>query len=271
MKTFSLLFFLLLRFYGFSQIEADASTAKSKNKFYIYWGWNRSVYSSSNIHFVGDSYDFTLDKVHATDRQSVISFNNYLNLKYISIPQYNFRLGYFINDHYNVSLGVDHMKYVMEQDQYAVINGTISQSYTLYDGIYQGEEIQLKADFLKFEHTDGLNYLNSEIRRQDQLFKYKAIKVSLSEGIGAGILMPKTNATLLNNARHDDFNVAGYGLGAVVGLQLELFKYAFIQTEFKNGFIHMPNIRTTHDPSDKAKQHFFYSELIIVFGANFAF
>ena len=28
----------------------------------------------------------------------------------MTIPQYNFRLGYYLNDHWNVSLGIDHMK-----------------------------------------------------------------------------------------------------------------------------------------------------------------
>jgi hypothetical protein len=40
----------------------------------------------------------------------------------MTIPQTNFRIGYFINDHY-IALGVDHMKYVMAQNQVANITG----------------------------------------------------------------------------------------------------------------------------------------------------
>jgi hypothetical protein len=35
--------------------------------------------------------------------------------------QTNFKLGYFINDHYSIALGADHMKYVVTQDQTANI------------------------------------------------------------------------------------------------------------------------------------------------------
>jgi hypothetical protein len=41
----------------------------------------------------------------------------------MTIPQTNFRLGYFINDHYS-SYWVDHMKYVL-QNQVANFNGFI--------------------------------------------------------------------------------------------------------------------------------------------------
>jgi hypothetical protein len=40
----------------------------------------------------------------------------------MTIPQTNFRIGYFINDHYSIALGVDHMKYVA-QNQVANITG----------------------------------------------------------------------------------------------------------------------------------------------------
>jgi hypothetical protein len=31
----------------------------------------------------------------------------------MTIPQTNFRMGYFISDHYSLAIGVDHMKYVL--------------------------------------------------------------------------------------------------------------------------------------------------------------
>ena len=43
----------------------------------------------------------------------------------------------------------------------------------------------------------------------------------------------------------------------------------FIQEEAKYGFIHMPDISTTYDPADRAKQHFFFMQYNVVFGAQF--
>jgi hypothetical protein len=43
----------------------------------------------------------------------------------MTIPQTNFKLGYFINDHYSIALGADHMKYVVTQDQTAILPGQL--------------------------------------------------------------------------------------------------------------------------------------------------
>jgi hypothetical protein len=47
-----------------------------------------------------------------------------------------------------------------------------------------------------YEHTDGLNYVNTEFSRHDisKLFKIKntdKIQVNVTEGLGIGILYPK--------------------------------------------------------------------------------
>ena len=158
------------------------------------------------------------------------------------------------------------MKYVMRQDQTVIIDGEIHNSETIYDGSYSDDEIQLTEDFLKYEHTDGLNYANIEFRRFDEIYELYKIKISLTEGLGVGILYPKTNTTLLNKERYDEFHLAGYGIDAVVGVNFSFLKYFFIQSELKGGYINMPDIRTTNSESDKASQDFFFSQIMIVFG-----
>jgi hypothetical protein len=57
---------------------------------------------------------------------------------------------------------MDHMKYVVEQNQVVQIDGTISKMESPYHGEYQDDDIMIVEDFLQFEHTDGLNYENFE-------------------------------------------------------------------------------------------------------------
>lgn len=242
-----------------------------KGNLYIYWGWNRAHYSHSDIHFKGNDYDFTLENVVARDRQSPFRTDIYLNLGNLTIPQTNFRLGYYFKDKYQLSLGVDHMKYVMVSDQTVKMNGEIANSGTAYDGVYSDQDFKIARDFLLFEHTDGLNYLNAEIRRADVLWSSKHVWLTSQFGAGLGALMPKTNATLLNNARNDEFHLAGYGLGIVGGLNINFFKYAFLQCEWKGGFIHMPDIRTTQFKADRASQAFFFSQYNFSIGVNYPF
>jgi len=257
---------LLMANAGYSQSKEQESEDSRKGNMYLYWGWNRGWFTNSDITFTGDNYDFTLDNVVATDRQSPFAWDPYFKINRLTIPQYNFRLGYFFNENYTISIGVDHMKYVMVAKQKVNITGQIDSTGTIYDGVYNNDEIVMADDFLLYEHTDGLNYINIELRRFDELFRFKKVTINLTEGFGAGVLIPKTNATLLNNERHDDFHLAGFGLGAVVGVNITFYKRFFIQSEFKVGYINMPDIRTTSYTIDKASQDFFYSQLMVVFG-----
>lgn len=242
-----------------------------KGNVFFYWGWNRAAYSKSDIQFKGTDYNFTLEDAVGKDHQSAFDARLYFNPRTITIPQYNFRIGYFFHDHYNISFGADHMKYIVDPYQTVKINGTIANSGTVYDGVYNNDDIIIAPEFLYLEHTDGLNYENIEVRRFDVLLGRKNISLAINEGLGIGFLLPRTNATILNNARYDEFHLAGYGISGVLSLNLTFFKYFFIQSEWKGGFIHMPYIRTTMNRADKASQHFFFSQYNIAFGANFRF
>lgn len=248
-------------------------TAHNKGKFYIYWGGNRESYSKSDIRFQGNGYDFTLYDVTAQDKPKGWHID-YLNPARMTIPQTNLRIGYFISDHYSVSLGVDHMKYVMYQNRAVNITGSYPNAGS-YGEVLPNNQVLLTEDFLTFEHTDGLNYVNAEIARVDDISSWFTItntdkfQINLTEGIGAGVLYPKTNAKLLGNERHDDFHISGYGLSAKAGINLTFFKHFFIQGELKGGYINMNNIRTTASSSDKASQDFFFLQRIITVGGIF--
>lgn len=269
MKTKILLLFVLTFSIAYSQEKVTIWKPNKKGSFYIYWGWNRAAYTKSNITFWGKDYDFELQKVIANDRQSLFKAKLYFNPATMTIPQYNLRLGYFFKDKYDISIGSDHMKYVMKNFQTVKMNGSIANSGTQYDGIYSNQNQMLDTSFLLFEHTDGLNYLNAELRRNDALVNVKHFNLSTFYGFGIGALVPRTNTTLLNFKRYDQFHLAGYGLGLVGGFKLNFFKYFFIQSEAKYGFIHMPDIRTTEFKADRAKQHFFFMQYNVVFGAQF--
>jgi hypothetical protein len=84
-------------------------------------------------------------------------------------------------------------------------------------------------------------------------------------------MLPKTNAKLLNNERNDNFYLSGYGLHALMGLNINLLKNFFIQTEFKGGYTSLPAIRTTNSKSDTASQDFFFIQYNLVFGYLWSF
>jgi hypothetical protein len=272
MKKILFLALLLQTLVSYSQTANFNDAGPNKGKMFAYWGWNRGHFSTSDITFKGENYNFTLDNVEAKDKPKPFGIY-YFKPDEITIPQTNFRIGYFFKENYTLSIGVDHMKYVMRNDKSAIINGEISVGSD-YDGIYYDSSIDLTTDFLLFEHTDGLNYINIEVNRFDNLdnwlnFSVKNIDINLLEGIGIGVLLPKTNTTLLNKQRYDDFHLSGYGVSAHVGLNVTFFKHFFIQSNLKAGYINMGNIRTTHDKADSASQSFTFLENVYVFGVRF--
>lgn len=263
----------------FSQEEDTQNyTSSNKGKFVLSWGGNRDSYSNSDITFKGDDYNFTLKNVKAHDKPKGWHID-YINPANMTIPQTNFKLGYFISDHYLISIGVDHMKYVVAQNQTVNINGNINlpmeETGSIFNGNYNNFPIEITEDFLKFEHTDGLNYINTEFSRVDDIssiFKIKntdKFQINLTEGIGVGVLFPKTNTTLLGKERYDEFHISGYGASIRVGLNFTFLKHFFIQTDLKGGYINMNDIRTTNDSSDSASQDFFFFQSIISLGGIF--
>ncbi len=265
---------------GFSQPPMNPKyTEHNKRKIFFSWGGNRETYSTSDVTFRGKDYNFTIDNITAHDKPKGWHID-YINPVRMTVPQTNFRLGYFVNDYYNVTIGVDHMKYVMTQNQTVNVTGTINLPSIYkgsdYNGIYTNTSVDLSDEtFLTYEHTDGLNYINTEISRFDDisaLFKIantNKIQVNLTEGFGFGVLFPKTNTQILGKERHDDFHVSGYGTSLKAGLNITLYKYFYVQAEIKGGYINMQDIRTTISNEDKAAQDFFFLQRIIAFGGIF--
>ena len=251
----------------------DKYSTHNKGKFFISWGGNRDSYSKSDITFRGKDYDFTLENVQAHDKPKGWHVD-YINPARMTIPQTNFRMGHFISDHYSVAIGVDHMKYVMSQNKAVDINGYYPNPGS-YDELLGNNQVLLTEEFLKYEHTDGLNYVNTEFSRHDDIssiFKIgntDKIQINLTEGVGFGLLYPKTNTTLLGKERHDDFHVSGFGTSLKAGLNVTFFKHFYIQGELKGGYINMQDIRTTESTEDSASQDFFFFQRIIAVGGIF--
>lgn len=261
MRPYCLLLLLTLSGICWAQTPLDRSGTA-----YAYWGWNRAIFSNSNIHFQGAYYNFTIYDVIANDRQTPFNGNTYLNPAHATIPQYNFRIGYFLDQHYSLSFGIDHMKYVMQNMQEVLLKGNIEAEG--FSGEYEEYPIVLSPEFLQFEHTDGLNYINIEYRRTDEILKWKTFSLNITEGLGTGILMPKTKTTILGKERYDEFHLSGYGINTIIGTELQFGKYFFIQSELKGGWINMPDIRTTTNEIDRANQYFWFGQANILFGSR---
>ncbi|MET3038387.1 hypothetical protein ABXT08_20055 [Chryseobacterium sp. NRRL B-14859] len=239
-----------------------------KGQMFVFFGWNRAAYSNSDIHFKGNGYDFQLNNVTAQDRPTKFGIV-YINPGWFTVVQYNFRAGYFIKDNLALVLGIDHMKYVMDQNQTVGFKGHISDPE--YAGMVQNGQVNLADEkFLTFEHTDGLNYENLGLERYQSLVNKKNVDLVWSYGAGIGFMFPKSNVKLFGNERSDRFHVAGLGTDIRASLNLVLWDHVMVRLEGKAGYINMWDIKTTlNNKPDKAQQDFVFGQILAGIGYTF--
>jgi hypothetical protein len=264
LRTYSFLILLLTAYGARAEWFPDM---QRKGNFFGGWGWNRSVYTNSDIHFRGEDYDFTLYNVQAKDRQTHFEAKTYFGLKTLTIPQTNMKLGYFINDHIAITAGFDHMKYVMVQNQNVAFEGSIDDK--TYMDMVVNDAVKLTPQFLTFEHTDGLNYILTEIEFYQGIYSGGFLDVSAYGGLGAGALMPRSDVKLMGYPRNDEYHFAGFGTNVKCGAEVLLGNHFYVRGEAKCGYINMPDIVTREESiSDRASQQFGFAAIDFMIGFN---
>lgn len=235
-----------------------------KGTFYFSWGYNKDYFSKSDLHFKdagAGNYDFTLYDIKAKDRPG---FRNIFGTT-LAVPQYVYRLGYYFNNKKDLGIEInfDHTKYVMLNNQTARLKGSIG-------GTYYDVDTLISEDFLKFEHTNGANFLMVNLLKRQNLLVSANKKHWLGAVIkpGAGIVIPKTDVTIFKNHLDNKFHVAGYIVGVEAGLRYDLFKYAFVEFTGKGSFANYTDVLVIGD--GKAHHYFFTAEVILTAGFQFA-
>lgn len=272
----ALILFLIL----FSTINADAQKWSSKKKYsskknaaYFYWGYNRSIYSKSDINFQGPGYNFIANKVAASDRPSR-EFSTYVTFNTISVPQFNIRFGYYYADHWDISFGYDHMKYVMDPNQTLYLNGEITS--TTNSGLYgtydkSTGKIPIHGDDLHYENTNGLNYISFQLNNTTPRYATRDGKFVIQQrlGFGLGPVLTQTDFNWDGVQHHSTFAITGYGFSLHTGVRFDFFNRFFFQSNWSGGFIHLPHNRTIQDQPDFARQKFVYGQWELLGGIVF--
>ncbi|WP_345990651.1 hypothetical protein AAEU33_01490 [Chryseobacterium sp. Chry.R1] len=255
-------------FTGATPKKQKPDPLSKKGQMFVFFGWNRAAFSNSDINFSGNGYNFQLNNVSAHDRPTKFGIV-YFDPTWFTVVQYNFRAGYFIKDNLALVLGIDHMKYVMDQNQTVNFKGHISDP--TYAGMVQNGQVNLADEkFLTFEHTDGLNYENLGLERYQSLINKKNIDLVWSYGAGIGVMFPKSNVRLFGNERSDRFHVAGMGTDVRTSLNLVFWNHWMARLEGKFGYINMWDIKTTlNNKPDKARQDFVFGQVLAGIGYTF--
>jgi hypothetical protein len=230
--------------------------AHRKGNIYGLWGYNRSIYAPSDIKFEGQDYNFVLYDAKAVDFPSEFNPSVYFGLFTFTIPQYNYRVGYFVTNDISVSIGLDHMKYVLVSDQRVLMDGVIGSSYQNHSGHYDDVEVPLETTLVTLEHTDGFNYASIELDKHWLMWRHTNGKhfADWYFGGGIGLMIPRSDVTVLGEAAANEFHIAGEAISIQTGFKSTFCKHIYISGTLKAGLSRLHNILTTQSRA-KAKQN----------------
>lgn len=238
-----------------AQLQLDSATTTSrfkslvygkrtinspKGQLYIGFGYNKEWYTKSDIHVKDESgdWDFTLHNMTAKDRPK---FNELFKVA-ISIPQYGYRLGYWLpSSHFGIELNFDHAKYVVDENQTVRLTGRID------DKVYDLDTLVDPVNFFDLEHTDGANFLLLNLMFRRPLTQARFVNVYGIAKLGGGIVIPRSDVTLFGQRWNHCFHVAGQVAGLETGLRIELFKYFWIEPTIKGVFANFNTVLAVDD------------------------
>ncbi len=238
---------------------------------YLQWGYNLDAYTRSNIRVkLSNGDDFTLH--HAKARHKPGFSDIFTDPLEVSLPQYNYRLGFYLNKSHTTSieLNFDHIKYVVEDGQTVRVTGTINKSIVDADSVLDPNR------FLHLEHTDGGNLLHVNFVRQHTILMNKSNSrkvINLIWKVGAGINIPRTDFTYHGDRLNNDFHIAGYNISAEAGARYYFAKKFFLEGTGKGGFVKYLNVlaNTNALKGNRVRHSFGYVEAIMTVGYDIKF
>ena len=241
-----------------------------KKSIYMMWGYNRESYTTSTIHFVNNgsgvdeygTYDFKVHDVKAHDRPD---FDQLADVKNLTIPQYNIRLGMWLNNKNDegFEIAYDHAKYVVTNFQTARFTGSIQGKMVDKDSI-------LDPDYFHFEHTDGANFWMVNYMKRNKIYysKKNNFKLSYIFRPGFGVVIPRTDVTIFGHRVNNNFKVAGICAGIETTLHFEFYKHFIIDFAAKGGYANYMNAFVHEKGNGKASHQIGFLEGIFTFGVK---
>jgi hypothetical protein len=178
-------------------------------EWYYSWGYNKEYWAPSDTHVSQPSLgnNFTIHDVQGHDSFSWPALVN----GDLFGPQYNIRIGRFINDErtLGVEFSLDHTKYNNALGQTANVTGLVG-------GVPTNENLKLDSNtFSEMLHNGANHVMVNAVYRYPLIGQTnETLSVSALGKAGLGIMLPHTTDTILGNTN----NVGSKTLSNAVGL-----------------------------------------------------
>ena len=243
-------------------VSAQTKKKYPKSEWYISWGYNTEWYTRSNVHInqpeLGNDYTFNRIKGH--DKKG---WDNRLFRKAISIPQYNYRLGYLFNPQkgWGIEINFDHTKFIFEDGQDASLTGKRN-----------GKAIDTTVRFSKddgfyYYLNNGANFLLFNLVKRYELISTKDgnLKLDFLGKAGIGPVIPHVENSFFGGANTPHFQLGGWNVGLEATVKATFFKYVFLEYANKLDYARYSNLKIY---KGTAKHAFGTYEMIMSIGVN---
>jgi len=199
----------------------------SDREFFLSWGYNGDRFTTSDLHISQPSLgsDFTLVGVKAHDNKGWPDLFSHA----LTVPQYNVRIGVFFDERWGIELALDHIKWIVRQDQQVRMTGT-------RDGEPVDTQITLTPEVLQYQLNNGANPIFVNLIRRVRLAGEpgRTGHVAFLAKAGGGVAMPHTENTLFGQPNDKGFQFFhGWDLDAVAAVRVHIFKPLYVEFEEK--------------------------------------
>jgi len=241
---------------------------------FLSWGFNRTTYTDSKIHFDGKGHSFDLSNVIAQDNQSHRYSGNFYNPLDWTKTQYNFKLGYYFKNKWSMTIALDHMKYQIVDNSGAILDGEVTyitdeyisfnENTSFYHGDWFSKSVIIDKNYFNYNTNGGMNFLHLEWAKTAELYNYNTKRpfvINSVTGFGTGIILSNVNFTYNAKENVKAISLSGYGASVFTGLRFEFLRQVYLYANFSGGLLHQVNARTIKsDDLSSARHLFFYGQ-----------
>lgn len=253
---------LLLSLFFFQERQAQAQQADhvgKKGQLYLSWGYNKEWYTLSNIHVRQEALgnDYVFKNVIGKDKPG---WNEKSIFKQaISIPQYNYRLGYWFKDNWAFEINFDHTKFQVDQQQLLHVKGQMN--------FVPVDTYMINRGNLRWQLNNGANFFLFNIVRRVAIprLSFNNFNVSLLLKGGVGFMIPHVENTIFGKDNKPGFQFGGWDIGGEAALRFTFFKYAYLEYCHKAVYARYSGLKVYEGT---ARQAFGCYEMIANIGAT---
>ena len=252
-----------LALFFFLPFSIFAQAKKGKKHFikevYFSWGYNTEWYTKSNVHISQPSLgnNYTFKGISGHDHRG---WDEGLVGKPISIPQYNYRLGFILNEEKGLGFEInfDHTKFIFS-DQNAHIKGTLNNhpvdstvAFNAANGFYYF--LNNGANFLLFNIVKRWHWLESP---------HEKVKLDLLAKAGIGPVIPHVDNSFFGKKNDPGFQLGGWNMGVEGCIRATFFKYVYLEYSNKLDYARYSGLKIYEG---KARQAFGSYQMVLSLG-----